>query len=53
MFLMMKLARGPVSEDDLYAAVAPLWVSTVADTADEMIADGRLGLDIDGYLSLP
>lgn len=50
-FVMMKLARGPVSEDDLYAAVAPLWVSTVAETADEMIADGRLELDIDGYLS--
>lgn len=50
-FVMMKLSRGPVSEDDLYAAVAPLWVSTVADVVDALIADGRLERDDDGYLS--
>lgn len=52
-FVMMKLAAGAMSEGDLYAAVAPLWVSTVADTVDAMIADGRLARDDDGYLSLP
>lgn len=52
-FLMMKLAHGAMSEGDLYAAVAPLWVSMVADTVDAMIAGGRLERDDDGYLSLP
>lgn len=50
-FVMVQLSRGPVSEDYLYAAVAPLWVSTFADTVDAMVADGRLARDDDGYLS--
>lgn len=52
-FVMMNLALGAVFEGDVYAAVAPLWVSTVADTVDAMIADGRLERDDDGYLSTP
>lgn len=52
-FVMMKLAAGAVWEGDVYAAVAPLWVSMVADTVDAMIADGRLKRDDDGYLSTP
>lgn len=52
-FVRMKLAAGAVWEGDVYAAVAPLWVSMVADTVDAMIADGRLKRDDDGYLSTP
>jgi len=52
-YVMMKLEAGAMSEGGVYAAVAPLWVSMVADTVDAMIADGRLERDDDGYLSLP
>ena len=52
-FVMMKLAAGAVWEGNVYAAVAPMWVSMVADTVDAMIGDGRLERDADGYLSTP